>query len=70
MAGDLNGAVPGCVAEEISYLKKHHEGKCKIIESVGDFAYIITIQLQINNLSLKFQLTSKDNKNFCKKKSL
>ncbi|CAI9722474.1 leukocyte receptor cluster member 9-like [Octopus vulgaris] len=57
MADDQNSAVLGCVAEEISHLKKHHESKCKIIESVGDFAYIITIQLQIKNLSLKFQLT-------------
>ncbi|GAB1598563.1 uncharacterized protein LOC115212386 [Argonauta hians] len=57
MEGNNESEVADSVEEEISRLKKLHHSSCKVIKSVGDFAYIITIQLPVKNMSLKFQLT-------------
>lgn len=45
-------------ADEVTNLKTRYQKNCRVMKNVGDFMYVISLQLPKRNVQLKFQLTA------------
>ena len=45
--------------DEIQQLKLKYEKDCRIIENIGDFAYVVQVALPKWNVTVKFQVSGK-----------
>merc|ERR1712004_911441 len=41
---------------EIKEIEREYGDACRVIADIGDFSYVVDVKLQINGLSIKFQI--------------
>lgn len=51
--------------DEVAQLKTTYQKNCRVMKTVGDFTYVISLQLPEQNVQLKFQLTGESFFQFC-----
>lgn len=54
----MEAVVSEKTVDEVAQLKTTYQKNCRVMKTVGDFTYVISLQLPEQNVQLKFQLTA------------